>query len=667
MGKGFQGTFKNLNLPEQERDNILGGLNPTNKFRSSTAGDDLLSMGEVELQKEETALVGNTNAETVKAAPSRFNPFNVFRFRKFGGAQGAYDLKMHSDSNLYGASGEGLLNSNGNVIGNIVNYISNVPLPGGGNSQDFNVNEYQKTVRNPTANQIIDFSRNKEQTGVVGPTPYAYNDFIYCTHYGKIPNNRLVTLRRYPEPVEDSLRYLQDDDDTKVKVPLAQALTYYGNGTGNEINQVLPISWDMPWVPKEADVRDIKGNEILIDDVLKAAEIEDPTSQQAVRVGAAAANGNQGALELAGYDAKLQEYIRKAYDLEGPYWNRVLGPVNVVNKNMMRNRGMGNTMFETPIKLKFSFTLRSFNFINPRVAFLDLLTNMLTLTYNTAPFWGGGYRYFKNPGVAINSAGSAEMEKGNIIEGIKLTLQEWIGKANTATDQILNQLADVLYRGSGGQNDKVSNEINVEYRDASDSLTGIGKNVFNALLASRSENLMQAPLSYRSLLEGKPVGEWHMVVGNPMDPMAVMGNLICTACNMKFSNELGADDFPKEVSFELTLKHGRPRAKQDIESIFNLGGGPLSFSKIKPPSSTRNTFGAEPESLGNGTRQSAGIIDSGAANDLVRDTNLTADEVDQGPAADDGLNIYRGRVANHYGTVFGSSSVLNDYIKKSAT
>ena len=40
---------------------------------------------------------------------------------------------------------------------------------------------------------------------------------------------------------------------------------------------------------------------------------------------------------------------------------------------------MGTTMFDAPIKLKFSYTLRSFNFVNPRVAFLDLMTNILSL------------------------------------------------------------------------------------------------------------------------------------------------------------------------------------------------------------------------------------------------------------------------------------------------
>jgi hypothetical protein len=656
--------------------NILGGkvIDEKRAGGSVTAGDGLLSIQEEELSKEAQGVVSNTQQETVKAAPSRFNPFNVFRYRRFGLAQGAYDLKMHSDTNLYGVSA-GLTNDNeGSAFSQAFNYISNVPISKEDDLQPISVGEYQKTVRNPTANQIIQTFRNSDNSDVMGATPFAYNDFIFCTHYGKIPNNRLVALRRYPQPVEDSLRSVEVDDDSSTKVPLAQALTYYGKGTDNDINTILPMGWDMKWIDKEADVQDIDGNEILVDDVIAGAGIEDETLQKSVRAAVASSRGNQGALEVAGYDKKLQEYIRKAYKTDGPYWNRVLGPVNVINKNRMRDRGMGDTMFNKPITVKFSYTLRSFNFINSRIAFLDMLTNILTLTYNTAPFWGGGYRYFKNPGVTISSPGSELIEQGRVIEGIQLTLNEWMENATGAMKQLLNQVQTVFNQETGvkppkNQGDKADEDIKL--RDAAGDLTKTGMSIANVLAAGRAAGLMQAPLSYRSLLEGRPVGEWHMTIGNPMDPMAVMGNLICTNCDMKFSNELGPDDFPKSVDFTVTLKHGRPRAKQDIESIFNLGGGPLSFSKVKPPSSTQNTFGTEPGSLGKGKRRAGGVagetaLDGGAAN--MNEINTKAKELKiDDSVANDGINIYRGRVTTHYGKAFGSSALLNDYISQSAT
>ncbi len=35
--------------------------------------------------------------------------------------------------------------------------------------------------------------------------PYYWKDFLYCKHYGTIPNNYMVTLRRFPTPVLDNL------------------------------------------------------------------------------------------------------------------------------------------------------------------------------------------------------------------------------------------------------------------------------------------------------------------------------------------------------------------------------------------------------------------------------------------------------------------------------
>lgn len=675
---GFPGLNigKDSDLGNLVSKNILGGK-VTDEFRAggnATAGDSLLLIQEEELSKESQGVISNTQQETVKAAPSRFNPFNVFRFRRFGLAQGAYDLKMHSDTNLYGAS-EGFTNAKeGSAFSNAFNYISNVPINKEDDLQPISVGEYQKTVRNPTANQIIQTFRNSDNSDVMGATPFAYNDFIFCTHYGKIPNNRLVALRRYPQPVEDSLRSVESDDDKSAKVPLAQALTYYGKGTDNDINTILPMGWDMKWIDKEADVQNIDGNEILVDDVIAGAGIEDETVQASVRAGVAASRGNQGALEVAGYDKKLQDYIKGAYKSDGPYWNRVLGPVNVINKNRMRDRGMGDNMFNKPITVKFSYTLRSFNFINSRIAFLDMLTNILTLTYNTAPFWGGGYRYFKNPGVPISSPGSELIERGEVIKGIAVTLEEWMKNASGAMRQLLNQVRDVFEYDTTGKAEPKGGRDNadedIELRDASGNLTKTGMAIANVLAAGRASGLMQAPLSYRSLLEGKAVGEWHMTIGNPMDPMAVMGNLICTNCDMKFSNELGPDDFPKSVDFTVTLKHGRPRAKQDIESIFNLGGGPLSFSKVKPPSSTQNTFGSEPGSLGKGKRVAGGVAADSAVGDGAGMSEINTKEKElkiDDSVAGDGINIYRTRVTTHYGKTFGSSSLLNDYISQSAT
>ena len=46
------------------------------------------------------------------------------------------------------------------------------------------------------------------------------------------------------------------------------------------------------------------------------------------------------------------------------------------------------------LSLVFEYELRSYNGINPKQAMLDLLSNILNVTYTTGTFWGGGYKGF---------------------------------------------------------------------------------------------------------------------------------------------------------------------------------------------------------------------------------------------------------------------------------
>ena len=77
----------------------------------------------------------------------------------------------------------------------------------------------------------------------------------------------------------------------------------------------------------------------------------------------------------------------------------------------------------------------------------------------------------------------------------------------------------------------------------------------------------------RALLTGDPVGDWHLTIGNPLNPIAMIGNLIVKDVNIKFSDELGPDDFPIGFTATITLDHGMGRDRDAIESMFNKGYG----------------------------------------------------------------------------------------------
>jgi hypothetical protein len=69
-----------------------------------------------------------------------------------------------------------------------------------------------------------------------------------------------------------------------------------------------------------------------------------------------------------------------------------------------------------------------------------------------------------------------------------------------------------------------------------------------------------------------------------MNPIAMIGNLICKSVEITFGDQLGPDDFPTEINAKFTLEHARPRERGEIESIFNRGDGRLYQSTVRTQS-----------------------------------------------------------------------------------
>ena len=77
----------------------------------------------------------------------------------------------------------------------------------------------------------------------------------------------------------------------------------------------------------------------------------------------------------------------------------------------------------------------------------------------------------------------------------------------------------------------------------------------------------------KAFLTGDPTGQWHLTIGNPMNPIIVCGNLALQESDFSFEGPLGFEGFPTKMKVEMTLKPGRPRDKTEIESMFNAGRG----------------------------------------------------------------------------------------------
>ena len=676
----------------------------------------------------------------VPGALSMFNPFNIFRYSKYGLNPNQYRSKLHFDAgsgDLSGNDAAALMGVNVDPFVPNSNQIEVLQKGGAADrealgdlatgtnqtssqilSQLQPFTDQRKVIENPDAASIIRWAQLEATRGArtaKGAAPYAVSDFIYCTYYGKVPNNRMVTLRRYPIPIEDNLAISARKAPL---VPLAQAVTWYGEDVGNKINDVLNLSWGLKWTPRTASVQDIQGNELTVEDLVAALPGEiDPAVVQVLKTQIfSGSEGKVDILKLSGYDVAAQEYIKAAYQENGPYWNRILGPVNVIDSTLIRDRGFAAQ--DNPIKLQFKYSLRAYNGLNPKLVFLDLYTNFLSLTYNTAPFWGGGARYFQQTGVTIPQL---QMEQkildGDMLGAIQVGTEELAQLASTRLQELIalaKSATSAVESAAGGSILGADGTIKAEYEQQLAEAVSPGKrriddrtsaaqrgtsddgslNPVERALAPRLGKLLRKPLLYRAILDGRAVGEWHVTVGNPMNPMAMIGNLCLDKVTCTFNEALGLDDFPTEVTFNVTLKHGRPRAKQDLESIFNLGNGAMSFNELPDPSSAGNSYGDNTTARMNSARDGTNLdpAQTGTEGQPFDITNANAENgvaaggtTNQGKINADAVinrrtddvrttqeiqnltKAYSEKVSRLYGQNYGDSPILTDYFTELKT
>lgn len=395
-------------------------------------------------------------------------------------------------------------------------------------------------------------------------TPYRYTDFLYCKHYGKIPNNYLITLRRYPAPTYDNLAIpLTDKDGYSRKQnssgqsafkPIAQAVTWIGEEPENKLSSLLGFEVNMNWKKVESQVESVYGNEQDASEGPKA--FQGAAKFLAILNSVAGKEGGVG----SSFDQQNSRYDPYVV---GPYSNRVYGPVNVIASTFKRDRGLE---FKQSFTLNFEYSLKSIANINPKAAMLDIMANMLTLTYNNAAFWGGANRYFAQKPVIPFLGGPGGMNAW--YKGDPVGFSRHVGKAIAGAAKELSDLfADLL----------------------SDPIESLKKLAGGAPgLAMKLLGRGRAPdiVAFKALLTGEPIGEWHMVVGNPYSPILRVGNLICTGAKFQFNDTIGADNFPTELKVAISLEHGRPRDQGDIESMFNDGNGRIYYA----PASIKDAF-----------------------------------------------------------------------------
>lgn len=349
-----------------------------------------------------------------------------------------------------------------------------------------------------------------------GASIYSPYDFLYVKDYDVMKLNRLITLRRFAHPCLDDIF----SKTTQTEPDICRLLAY-SDQTKNKISD-MGFDFGLKWKPldSKSEQAHMEGNQNGVSGIAGAVlRFVDPKF---------------GEEEMMGRN-------RMNYDPQHDQ-NRVYGMVDSIASTHIRDIGV---KFEQPINLVFEFEMRSHNGINQKSAFIDLLSNLILMCTNDAKFWGGA-RYW------VGARPSRYMKNLKALES--KNWQEFVSKSMVGMKSFMKQFET---KGS-----------------AYEMLKNIANNAMNLALGKLLNVLGRSSIpAMNSLLSPNPVGLWHLTIGNPMNPIMCMGDLIMENARISFNDELGYDDFPTEIKLEVVLKHAKPRGRAEIENMFNCGKG----------------------------------------------------------------------------------------------
>ena len=432
--------------------------------------------------------------------------------------------------------------------------------------------------------------------------PYYWRDFIYCKYYGHIPNNYMITLRRFPSPMRDNLSLpekIKNTDTFRVKGagrPVAQAVTWWGGNTKNTLDGVIGFTTGMVWDPKtQAILKEQGGFNQGLFKLLKDTGIDLGIPPNATADAFANAVDLAASVSPSGFQesvaAKRNAALRdKAVKEGGPLTDFIWVSVDTVNKTLMRGQGL-NGMF-TPFKLDFHYELTSVGEVNTKAAMVDIIGNLLALCTNYGNFLTPEVRY-NNGFPAIGFPGGDEgLAKfyADPVAWVKTLIKFALDPTQTTNgDPEAQAIVGTLNSVTRAKDYLTQTTAQLGSKTVNDLLDG--SEASNFLLAAMTKSFIDSVVLPMSVLTGAPTGEWHLVVGNPCNPVAMIGNLVCEDLKISFGDTLGPDDFPTEITATITLQQARERERGEIESMFNRGEGRL-YQSVAPVYSNSQSIGA---------------------------------------------------------------------------
>ena len=410
---------------------------------------------------------------------------------------------------------------------------------------------------------------------------------MFCRDLGKIPNNHLLTLRKFTRPVGDNINTRLPKSDTPYNfnqsMDVGRLVTWFGNGD-NKLEDIIKYNYVATFKQFDSKIQqvDSQEDEESTGIIGKLVNTINPKYNQAMSQGRTGAHNFISQLGGRYLSTSYANFGRGGqYDrhqIFGMYdHHKIYEPKNTIQSTHVYE---GKLTFSQEFTIKFSYKLRAYDNINPRAAFLDLIGNILAVTYRSGTFWGGS-RMFR--GAPPNKVGTAKVNAfldrtfdtlggiGNNLLSGNLDIGGTLGSIWGAVKQIASDAFNTAKSLALG-NTSTKGKSPLQVIGAIVKHTGLWSGVQGMI-----KNGLGRPAVYAldSLLTGDNVGLWHLTIGNPRNPIMSIGNLIIDKSEITQSGPLGLDDFPTDLMVSVSLKHGRPRDSAEIQKMYTKGSGPI--------------------------------------------------------------------------------------------
>jgi hypothetical protein len=332
-----------------------------------------------------------------------------------------------------------------------------------------------------------------------------------------------------------------------------------GEKAGNKLSDILKFEYGANYEDKEAKAELLQQSNGLAEQMKQRFNMNESFMQGEMNITSSSkGDAIKQSIKFAALTQmrgkSVQDAIAATHRFEGNeyvqvYGENIYGDVNVINKTKVRSRGL---TYSGNFSLNFEYSLKSLKCVNPRVAMMDILTNFLILTGNYGAFWGGETRFYGQRSIGPQFGDTGKLRNGDFKGYYKSLITDV--KAGFENISLAN----------GGDGDLWSGIKNI----AGGALQGLLGNLLGGNIGvAGSAQITPA------LLSGDPTGYWHVTVGNPLDPIAMIGNMAVTKTSVQFNDVLGYDDFPTEIKFTVDLEHCMPRDNASIENMFNGAKG----------------------------------------------------------------------------------------------